>query len=71
MRFFFYVLLFGALFIVLQRFFGLLLQGKIFDAKAIRDSFSQLGKDVWLGARLFVILWFCYLIFIWLVRHNG
>lgn len=70
MRFFFYILFFGFLAFIASKFLQLLISGKLFDEGAIKESFRESGKTLWLGMRLFVILWLLYLIFIWIVRQS-
>jgi hypothetical protein len=70
MRFFFYILFFGLIAFIASKFLQLLISGKLFDEGAIKESFRESGKTLWLGMRLFVILWLLYLIFIWIVRQS-
>jgi ribose/xylose/arabinose/galactoside ABC-type transport system permease subunit len=71
MRFLFYLLLAVTLFVVLERLVTSAARGELFKPGAFRSSFRQIGRDLWLGARLFVILWFVYLLVTWWVRHQG
>ena len=70
MRFFFNFLLLIVLFIIVQKFAALLIRGKLFDGEAMRASFRESGKTLWLGARVFVVLWLLYLLLNWWVRHQ-
>ena len=69
MRLFLYFLLFLVLFVVIEKLVMVVVRGDIFKPGAFKDSFRALGKDLWLGARMFVVLWLLYLIFIWFVRN--
>jgi len=69
MRYFFIFLFFALLAFVASRFLQLFISGKIFEEGAIKESFRESGQTLWLGMRLFVILWISYLVLVWLVRH--
>jgi len=72
MRFIFYLTFIGIVIWVLQKVFLLFIQGKLFEPGALKESFRESGKTLWLGMKLFVILWFLYLLFVWWVRtRNG
>ncbi len=67
---------FGLLFIILvavfaSKAFSLLIRGELFEEGAFKKSMRESGKTLWLGMKLFVILWLLYLIFIWWVRNRG
>jgi ribose/xylose/arabinose/galactoside ABC-type transport system permease subunit len=68
-RLFLYFLLFLVVFVVIEKLVMVVVRGDIFKPGAFKDSFRSLGKDLWLGARMFVVLWLLYLIFIWFVRN--
>ncbi len=70
MRIFFYILFIIVLFILVERVFMAAIKGELFKPGGLKKAFRSLGKDLWLGARLFVVLWFLYLIFVWLVRNK-
>jgi ribose/xylose/arabinose/galactoside ABC-type transport system permease subunit len=70
MKLFFYFLFIIALFVIVEKIFVAATKGDLFKPGGLKKHFRSLGKDLWLGARLFVILWFLYLIFIWLVRNK-
>ena len=68
MRFFFYILLFATIAFLISKFVQLVLSGKLLEEGAVKESFRESGKTLWLGMRLFVVIWFGYLIFMWLVK---
>lgn len=70
-RFFFLLLAAAIVFVLAERVFSLAAKGELFKPDALRDSFRQVGKTIWLGARLFVVIWIFYLIFLWWVRHRN
>jgi hypothetical protein len=56
--------------VVLERIISLALKGDLFKPGALQHSFSELGKTVWLGMRLFVIFWILYLALLYYVQHR-
>jgi len=70
MRYFFLLLFIILLFAFAQKILALLIKGKLFDAEARRASLAESGKTLWLGARMFVILWLLYLLLNWWVRRG-
>ena len=52
-----------------SKFFQLLISGKLFEEGAIKDSFRESGATLWLGMRLFVVIWIVYLLIVWLARR--
>jgi hypothetical protein len=68
MRFVVYLLLFVAVFVIIERLFGVIVRGDLFKPGSLKTSFRELGKDLWLGARLFLVIWFIYLLINWWVR---
>lgn len=69
MRYFVLLILFAILAFVASRFIQLLITGKLFEEGAFKESFREGGQTLWLGMRLFVIIWICYLVLMWLVKH--
>ncbi|MBN1481378.1 hypothetical protein EH223_03300 [candidate division KSB1 bacterium] len=69
MRFYLFILVLGLVAFVLSRLFHLLIQGKLFEEGAIKESFRESGATLWLGMRLFVIIWLLYLSLVWLVKR--
>jgi hypothetical protein len=69
MRFYFYLLILGLMIFLVSKFVQLTISGKLFDEGAIKESFRESGKTLWLGMRLFVIIWLLYLTFIWAIKH--
>lgn len=69
MRFFISVLFIGLLAFVVSRLLNLFISGKLFEEGAIKESFRESGATLWLGMRLFVIVWLLYLFFVWAVKR--
>jgi ribose/xylose/arabinose/galactoside ABC-type transport system permease subunit len=69
MRFFLLFILFAILAFVASRIIPLIFNGKIFEDGAFKEAFREGGETLWLGMRLFVIIWICYLLLMWLVKH--
>ena len=69
MRYFLLFILFAIFAFVASRIIPLVLNGKIFEEGAFKEAFREGGQTLWLGMRLFVILWLCYLVLMWLVRR--
>lgn len=69
MRYFFLFIFVLLLAFLASKFIQLLSSGKLFDEGAVKASFRESGQTLWLGMRLFVIIWFIYLIAIWLVKR--
>ncbi len=70
MRFFFSIMLVSLVVFSISKFFQLLISGKLFEEGAVKESFRESGKTLWLGMRLFVVLWFAYLIIVWLATRH-
>ncbi|HPG39708.1 MAG TPA: hypothetical protein PLP19_13165 [bacterium] len=70
MRYFFWIALILFLVMFGDKLLGLVASGKIFDSEEVKKVFRQGGKNLWWGMKMFVILWFIYLIFIWWVRNR-
>ena len=71
MRYFFGLLFIILVAVVASKAFSLLISGELFEEGAFKKSMHESGKTLWLGMKLFVILWLLYLIFIWWVRSRG
>ena len=71
MRFVIYILFLFVLLYIAERAVSLLFKGELFKPGAFKSSFGALGKDIWLGARMFVVVWLLYLVFIWWVRSRA
>lgn len=69
MRLTFLILFIGLIAFVASKFFQLLISGKLFDEGAIKASFRESRETLWLGMRLFVIIWFIYLITVWAIKN--
>ncbi len=69
MRYFFLVLFIALIVFVASRFLQLLISGKLFEEGAIKESFRESGQTLWLGMRLFLVIWIVYLVFMWLVQN--
>lgn len=69
MRYFFLALFVALLIFIASRFLQLLFTGKLFEEGAIKESFRESGETLWLGMRLFVVIWILYLIFMWAIRQ--
>ncbi len=52
-----------------SKFINLFLSGKLFEEGAIKESFRESGQTLWLGMRLFLVIWVAYLIIVWLAKH--
>ncbi len=70
MRVFFLLLFLLFFLIIVSKLVSLLMQGELFKEGAFKESMQQSGKTIWSGMKLFVIVWFLYLIFIWFVRNR-
>jgi len=69
MRYFFYVLIFVTIAFFASKFVQLFISGKLFEEGAVKESLRESGKTLWLGMRLFVVIWVIYLVFVWVVRN--
>ena len=69
MRYFFLILFIALIVFVASRFLQLLISGKLFEEGAIKESFRESGQTLWLGMRLFLVIWIVYLVFMWLVQN--
>ena len=69
MRYFLLFLFIGLFAFVVSKFFQLLISGKLFEEGAIKESFRESGETLWLGMRLFLVIWFIYLIVVWAIKH--
>jgi len=67
----FYFLIIFAIFLVFigSKMIKLLVQGKLFDEGAFKAELRESGKTIWLGMRLFVILWLLYLLMLYFMRN--
>ena len=68
MRYYFGILFLLLLVFLASKMVKLLVQGKLFEQGAFKAELKESGKTVWLGMRLFVILWLIYLLVIYFVR---
>ena len=69
MRYFFLFLFFALFALIASRFIQLLISGKLFEEGAIKESFRESGATLWLGMRLFLIIWIIYLVTVWLIKR--
>ncbi|RQW07371.1 hypothetical protein EH222_07425 [candidate division KSB1 bacterium] len=69
MRYFFPILFLALAAVLVSKFIRLFISGKLFDEGAIKESFRESGQTLWLGMRLFVIIWFIYLITVWAIKN--
>jgi len=70
MRYFFWIAIILFLVMFGDKLLSLVASGKIFDSEEVKKVFRHSGKNLWWGMKMFVILWFIYLIFIWWVRNR-
>jgi len=57
--------------IVGEKVISLAIKGQLFKENAFKQAFREAGKQLWLGMRLFVILWLGYLIITWFIQHKN
>lgn len=70
MRIFVSILFIATILFIASKFFQLFISGKLFEEGAIKESFRESGQTLWLGMRLFVVIWFAYLIIVWLATRH-
>jgi len=70
MKFLMYILLFFFLIVIGDRALSLAMKGQLFKPGAFKGIFKDIGGQLWLGMRLFVILWLSYLIITWILRNK-
>ncbi|MFZ5515266.1 MAG: hypothetical protein ACOY90_01425 [Candidatus Zhuqueibacterota bacterium] len=70
MKFLTYLLLFFFLFVIGDRALSLAIKGQLFKPGAFKGILKDIGQQLWLGMRLFVILWLGYLIISWFIRNK-
>ena len=68
MRFWLGILGIVLLIVVGSRVMRLAMSGQLFEPGVLRESWRDFKRDLWLGARVFVILWIAYLILTYLMR---
>lgn len=71
MKFFAYLFFIFLFAVIAEKAISLAIKGQLFREGAFRAAFHEAGKQLWLGMRLFVILWLGYLIITWIIRHNN
>ena len=70
MRIAFHLLFLLIFLICLERVISLAVKGDLFKPGRLQQSFHEVGKTVWLGMRLFVILWILYLVLLHFVQRR-
>ncbi len=70
MRYFFGLLLLLLVFFLASKMISLLIRGKLFEEGAFKRELRESGKTLWLGMRLFVVLWLIYLLIIYFARQS-
>jgi len=70
MRYFFYIIFLVIVVFFASKIITLLFRGKLFEEGALKKEFKEGGKTLWLGMRLFVILWFIYLLVLHFVQKQ-
>jgi len=70
MRLFVSIFFIALILFLISKFFQLLISGKLFEEGAIKESFRESGQTLWLGMRLFIVIWFAYLIILWLATRH-
>ena len=71
MRFFVFIFFAVLLVIVGEKALSLAIKGELFKPGAFKESFREIGKTLWLGMRLFVIVWILYLIVAWFMSKQN
>jgi len=70
MRYFFGLLFLLLIFFLASKMISLLIRGKLFEEGAFKKELRESGKTLWLGMRLFVVLWLIYLLIIYFARQS-
>jgi len=67
MKMLFYLFVAVILYVLFDTVVELLKKGELFNEGAIRKSLQESGRTVWLGMKIFIVLWFFYLLLnLWL-----
>lgn len=70
MRYFFGLLFLLLILFLASKMISLLIRGKLFEEGAFKRELRESGKTLWLGMRLFVVLWLIYLLIIYFARQG-
>lgn len=70
MRYFFWILILLVMAFLASKIISLILKGKLFEEGAFKKELRESGKTLWIGMRLFVILWILYLLLLHLVSNK-
>ncbi len=71
MKFLVYVFFIILFVIIGEKIISLAINGQLFKEGSFKQAYREAGKQLWLGMRLFVILWLGYLIFTWFIQHKN
>ena len=70
MRYFFWMLILLLMAFMVSRVISLILKGKLFKEGAFKKELKESGKTLWLGMRLFVVIWLLYLLLLHVVSNR-
>lgn len=70
MRYFFWILILLLMAFMASRLISLILRGKLFEEGAFKKEIKESGKTLWLGMRLFVVIWLLYLLLLHIVSNR-
>ena len=70
MRYFFWMLILLLMAFMVSRVISLILKGKLFEEGAFKKELKESGKTLWLGMRLFVVIWLLYLLLLHFVSNR-
>ena len=70
MRYYFWIILLLIMAFFASRLISMILKGKLFEEGAFKKELKESGKTLWLGMRLFVVIWLLYLLLVQIVSNR-